>query len=130
MHEIGGVATVEGTAEIGSEGIADTAFRGSHVLSGMCGDVLVEQLTVGRSDVLHISHILQASFYLERHGTGFDELSQMGTEVEVFQREQVALMLQLTAVGIEQVELHPAELRTLTTVGRAAETVFRGIAAA
>ena len=39
-------------------------------------------------------------------------------------------MLQLATVGIEQVELHAAELGTGTTVGRTVKTVLRGIAQA
>ena len=36
-------------------------------------------------------------------------------------------MLQLTAVAIEQVELHATNLRTGATIGRTAKAVLRGI---
>ena len=37
-------------------------------------------------------------------------------------------MLDEPAVGIHQIELHTAELGTLATIGRTAETIMRGIA--
>ena len=54
----------------------------------------------------------------------------MAAQVHIFQREQVTLVFQFAAIGIDEVELHAAELRAGTTVGRAAEAVFGGVAQA
>ena len=37
-------------------------------------------------------------------------------------------MLKDTVIGIDEVELHAAELSTLTTIGRTPEAILRGIA--
>ena len=74
MNEIGGVTAIKSTAKIGLKSVIDVTLRCPHILIWMCGDVLVEQQTVGSSDIFHISHILQTSFNLKRHCTGLDEL--------------------------------------------------------
>ena len=41
----------------------------------------------------------------------------MSNLTEVLEREQVSLVLYFLVVGVEEVELHTAELGALTTVG-------------
>ena len=86
MQEIGGEATVEGLFQIWLEGVGTTASGGSLPSLGMAGDNLVEPLTIGCRDVLHIVGILQATFNLERNGTGLHQLFQVVNQAEVFQR--------------------------------------------
>ena len=128
VGEVGGVATVECSVEMGLERVSAPSARGPDVAVGMMCDVLVEQLAVGGCDVLYIGDVFQPSFYFKRCGARLDESVQVAAQVQVFQREQMLLMQQLVAIGIDEVELHPAELRTLTPVGRAVETIFRGVA--
>ena len=94
----------------------------------MTVDDLVQTLTVGGRHVLHVADVLQAPLNLERRGTGLNEPLQVVALVHVLQRQQVAVVLYHAAVGINQVELHAAELGARATVGRTAETVLRGIA--
>ena len=128
MGEIGGVATVERLPQVGFEGIGATPQRGPAVLVGMLTDDGVEALTIGGRDVLHVRDILQATFDLKRGGTSLGQSQQVVALVHVLQREQITLVLNLTAVGILQGEAHPTELGALTTVGAPAETVLGGIA--
>ena len=130
VQEVGGEATVESLVQPGRKRIADAASRSTAVAVCMGGDKRIELLTVGGNDVLDIRHILQPALNLERRGTGLYQFTEVSALVQVFQRQQVALVLQLAAVGIKQVELHAAELRTRTTVGRTAKAVLRGIAQA
>ena len=46
----------------------------------------------------------------------------------VFQRQQVALVFQYASVGIQQIELHATELRTLATISRTLKAILRSIA--
>ena len=75
-----------------------------------------------------IGDILEAPLNLEGHGTRLDEFLEVGRLVEVLQRQQVALVLEFVAIGIEEVELHAAHLCAGTTVGRTPKAVLRGIA--
>ena len=96
----------------------------------MLGNDGVEALTVGCHDVLDIGDILEAPLNLERHGTRLDEFLEVGRLVQILQRQQMALVFQLTTIGIEEVELHAADLCTGTTIGRTAKAILRGIAQA
>ena len=104
------------------------AERGSLVLVGMTGNDGIEALAVVGGHILHVVDALEPPLNLERHGAGLDELFEMVALVEVLQREQMALTLDDTAVGIDKVELHAAELGTLTAIGAAPETMLGGIA--
>ena len=94
----------------------------------MTGDNLVQPLAVSRHDVLHIAHILQPSFNLERAGSCLDEFLKIVYAAHVTERKQVALVLYDVAFTILQVELQAAELCAGTSVGAASETMLRGIA--
>ena len=96
----------------------------------MAVDDLVEALAVGCRDVLHVGGVLQAALYLERRGAGLYEPLQVVALVHVLQREQVAVVFKGASVGIDEVELHAAELCALATVGAAAEAMLRGVAEA
>ena len=128
MQEIGGVAAIEGAVQIGCEGIVANAQGTATIAVRMTSDNGVQLLTVGRCDILHIRQILQTAFYLEGNGPSLCQFLQMTDTVHVFQRQQVAIADYFPTLGILQRELHTAELRTLTTVGAAPETVLRGIA--
>ena len=93
----------------------------------MFGNQLVEALAVGGDDILYIVGILQSAFNLERDGTCLSQCLQMVNLAEVLQREQMPLVLNLFSIGIDQVELHSAELRAGSAVGTPTETMFRGI---
>ena len=93
------------------------ACRGTAVTVGMTGNEGIELLAVGRRDILDIADILQPPFYLERGSTCRHQFLQMLTLVEVLQRQQMTLMLQFATIGIDEVELHPTELRTGPSVG-------------
>ena len=95
---------------------------------GMAGDNLVETLTIGCRDVLHIVGILQAAFNLERNGTGLHQLLQVVNQAEVFQRQQMTALLYHLTVAVGQVEGKAAELGTSAAVGTTAEAILRGIA--
>ena len=130
MQEIGGKAAIERLAKIGGQRAGYSPAGGTTVLVGMTPYERIEALAIGRHHVLDVAHILQPAFYLERGGTCSNQFFQMVRQVQVLQRQQVTLVLQLTAVGIDEVELHAAELGTLATVGRATETVLGNIAQA
>ena len=88
----------------------------------------IQLLTIGCHHILHIGNILQASLYLKRDSTCLNEFFQVGRLVQVFQRQQMTLVLQLTTIGIEQIELHATDLCTGATIGRTAKAMLRGIA--
>ena len=94
----------------------------------MTGNISVKQLAVCCRDVLHIGNIFQTTFYLERNGTCFYQTTQIGAEIQILQREQMALMLQLSTFCIEKIEFHATELGTLTSIGTTMETMFGSIA--
>ena len=127
MQEVGGEATVERLLQIGREGISAMAARGPAILGWMLGNNSVQTLAVSSHYVLDIGCVLEPSLNLKGGGTGLNEFLQMGTLVQVFQRQQVALVFQLTAVGIQQVKPHAAHLGTGTTVGRASEAMLGGV---
>ena len=128
LGKVGGVATMESTGKIGLESVAAPSTRSSFEAVTMGGDIVVEQLTIGSRDILHIGKILQSALNLERRSTGLNQSAQMLAEIQVLQRQQVALVLPFTSVGIDQVKLHPAELSALSAVGTTMETMLRGIA--
>ena len=128
MQEIGGEATVEGLFQVRLEGVGTAATGGSLIPLGMAGNNLVEPLTIGCRDVLHIVGILQAAFNLERNGTGLHQLFQVVNHAEVFQRQQVPPLLYHLTVAVGQVEGKAAELGTSAAVGTTAEAILRGIA--
>ena len=128
MQEIGGEAAVEGLFQVRLEGVGTTAPGGSLIPLGMAGNNLVEPLTIGCRDVLHIVGILQAAFNLERNGTGLHQLFQVVNQAKVFQRQQVTALLYHLAVAVSQVEGQAAELGTSAAVGTTAEAILRGIA--
>ena len=128
MQEIGGEATVEGLFQVRLEGVGTTAPGGSLISLGMAGNNLVEPLTIGCRDVLHIVGILQAAFNLERNSTGLHQLFQVVYLAEVFQRQQVPGLLYHLAIAVSQVEGKAAELGTSAAVGTTAEAILRGIA--
>ena len=130
MQEVSGKTTVEGLVQVGTEGVGALSARGTAVSVGMLADDSVERLAIGRSDILHVSGILQATFNLERRRTGIDEFLQVAAQVHIFQREQVTLVFQFAAIGIDEVELHAAELCAGTAVGRTTEAVFGSVAQA
>ena len=130
MQEVSGETAVEGLVQVGTEGVGALSARGTAVTVRMLADDGVERLAIGRSDILHVGGILQATLNLERRRTGIDELLQVTAQVHILQREQVTLVFQFTAIGIDEVELHAAELRAGTAVSGTAEAVFGGVAQA
>ena len=127
MQEIISIAAIERLAEVRRKGVLTDASGTAAILVWMATDDLVETLTIGRRDVLHIGDILQSALYLERSGTGLDQFLQMVALVHILQGEQVTVALHFPTLGIDQRELHPAELRTLATVGAASETMLGGV---
>ena len=128
MEEIRGIATIEGLAQVGLEGVGAAPLGGTLVLPGMLLDISVEQLAISRRHILHIRHILESALNLERYGTRLDEFAKMLALVHIFQREEIALGIKHLTIGIEQIELHTTELGTGTTVGAATKAILRGIA--
>ena len=96
----------------------------------MATDKCIQAFAIGRRDILHIANVLQAPFNLERSGTCLGQLLQMVTLVEVFQRQQVTVMLDDASLGINQIKLHATELGTLASIGGAVEAMLRSIAEA
>ena len=128
VQEIICETAIEGLAQVGFEGIGDAALRGTPVVVGAFGTKGVEALTIGGDDVFHIGDILQPSLYLERNRSGIGQLFQRVDATHVLQRQQMALVLNLTTVGIQQVVLHTTHLGTFTTIGRPPQTVLRHVA--
>ena len=128
MQEVVGEPAVERLAQVGFEGIGNTSARSPLEVVGTPTDQVIESLAIGSYHVLHVGDVLQPAFYLERHSTRVGEFLQRIDAAHVLQRQQVTLMLNLAAVGIEEVVLHAAHLRTLATIGRAAQTELRHIA--
>ena len=104
------------------------APRGSAVLVGVAADDGIQALAVGGHDISDVRLILQSALNLQRRGTSFYQLFQVVYLAEVFQRQQVALVFPFTALAVNQIELHAAELCTLAAIGRTAEAILRGIA--
>ena len=77
----------------------------------------IELFTIGGGDVFHITDILQTPLYLERDDASINQLLETVTTVHILQRQQITVTDYHFAISIKQVELHPAELGTLTTVG-------------
>ena len=128
VQEIAGEASVESLLQVGRKEIGGTPERGTAIAVWMTGDNLVQPLAVSRHDVLHIAHILQPSFNLERAGSCLDEFFKIVYAAHVTERKQVALVLYDVAFTILQVEPQAAELCAGTSVGAASETILRGIA--
>ncbi len=117
VEEVVGKSTVESLLQVGFESIGYLAARSPAIFVGTARHYLVQLLAVRRHYVLHIVHVLEASLYLERAGTCISQVFEAVYLAQVFQRQQVALVLYLVAVGIEQVKLQAAELCTLAPVG-------------
>ena len=64
----------------------------------------IELPTVSRRHILHIGHILQAAFYLQRSGSGIQQFFQHLALVEVLQRKQMLITHNGLAIGIYQTE--------------------------
>ena len=86
MQEIGGIATIEGTVEIGREGIGANALGTAAILVRMTTDEGIELLTIGSGDILHIGEILQTALNLKGRGACLYQFLQMSDAVHVFQR--------------------------------------------
>ena len=127
-EEIRGETAVEGLLQAGLEVIVHPSVAGPAVFVRTLGHQLVESTTISRHHVLDIAYVLQPALDLERAGTGIGQLFKVVDLGHILERQQVAVVLDNPAIGIHKVELHAAELRTLTTVGRALEAVLRGIA--
>ena len=130
MQEIGGETAVESLLQIGFEGIGTTAFRSALISLGMTGNNLIQPLTIGSSNILHIVHILQPAFYFERYGSCFHQFLQVVYLTKVLQRKQMPALLNGPPVAINQIEWQTAELGTGATVGTSSKAILRGIALA
>ncbi len=128
IEEIIGVATVECLLEVGGEMVLRTSHRRPTIFVWIFCHDFIQFLTVGRNHILHIVDILEPSLYLERGGSRIGQFQQMVYLAEILEREEMALVLYLTVIGIHKVELHAAELGTFTTVGRTPKAFLRGIA--
>ena len=124
MQEMRGIAPVEGLAEVGLEGIGAAPQGSSLVAVRMTADDVVESFAVGCRHVLHVGDVLQATFNLERRGPRINQLLQVVAEVQILERQEVTVVLQDTALGIQQVERHAADLGTGTTIGRTSEAIL------
>ncbi len=78
----------------------------------------VDAATIICREVLHISHILQASLNLQRGHTCGNQSLKLGATVHILQREQMLVTHNGVAVGIHQLHRQTARLRTGTAVGR------------
>ena len=117
LEEVVGIATIESLLQIWHEGVIDMTSGGTAILLRIHRYQLIQRLIVGSHHILHIVDVLQSALYLEGRGTGVSQLLEMSNLTEVLEREQVSLVLYLLVVGVEEVELHTAELGALTTVG-------------
>ena len=88
----------------------------------------IELPAVSRRHILHVCHILQTAFYLQRSGSGIQQLFQHLALVEVFQRKQMFVTHNRLAIGIYQTERQATKLRTLSPVGAPFETSLADIA--
>ena len=87
----------------------------------------IESLTIGRCHVLHIREIFQSTFYFKRCCASLCQILQIIDTVHIFQRQQITITNNLPTLRILKRELHATELRTLTAIGTATETILRGI---
>ena len=128
MQEIGGIATIKSFVEVWGERIAALPSRTATILIRKTTDDLIESLTIGCSDILHITNILQTTFYLKGGCTCLNKFQQMVALVHVLQGEQISVMLHFHTLCIQQRELHPTELGTLPTIGATTKTTLGSIA--
>ena len=124
IQEIAGETPIEGLLQIGLETVSHPTLRGSAISLRMLGNDGIEALAIGRNDILDVGNVLQSALNLERTGTCLHQFLQMLQLAHVLQRQQVTLVFQFASVGIKQIELHAAELRTLATIGRTLEAIL------
>ena len=93
----------------------------------MLADKGVEQFAICGSYVLDVGHILESALDLERNGTSLDKFLEILTLVHILERQQIALVLYLCPIGIDQRETHATELGALTTIGATTKAMLRGI---
>ena len=128
MEEISGEAAVERLLQVGRKPVAHLSKGSSAIIVGPTAHEVIEFPTIGADHILDIVSRLQPSFNLERADACFGQFLQMVEAVHILQRQQMAVVLYRTAVSVEQIELHPAELSASTPVGRPSEAVLRGVA--
>ena len=117
MKEIIGISSVKRFLQVGSKGISTVPLGSTYITVGHPTDQLVQPFTIGRSDILDIGDILQPAFYLERGDAGLEQILQGIDATHIFQRQQMLVSNDRLSIGILQVELHPAELRAVATIG-------------
>ncbi len=131
-EKIVGASSVEGCLQTRRKGWVGRQESGFPVTAALVFGSplhdLVKQLTIMCHHILHVGDILQPSFYLQTAHSGIEQLLQLVASVHVSHREQITLLFENTAFGIDKVERHAANLGALATVGTAAEEMLRGIA--
>ena len=127
MQEIVRKPAVEGFCGVGGEGVENVSVAGADVF-GASGKDGIELLTVVGGDVLNVAHILQSPLNLEGGNAGIEQFLEPFAAVHVAQRKQMPVADECVALGILEGEGQTAELGALPTVGRAPETVLRGVA--
>ncbi|MNK66412.1 hypothetical protein D3C87_857300 [compost metagenome] len=116
--EVVGAATVEGFFRVRQEEVRGaTAGRAGQVRAIF--EHVVEALAVIGGDVLHIAHVLVATFDLERAHTGFNQGADVGALVVVFHRQQVFFVGDHATLFIFEGVRQTAGLRAVATVGAA-----------
>ena len=85
VGKVSSVATIEGLAQVGTEGVGAAAQRCPLVAVGVTGDNLVEAFAVGGGDVLYVGNVFEAPLNLERGGTSLGQPLEVVYLTEVFQ---------------------------------------------
>ena len=127
VEEEGGIAPVEGLAEVRGEAADDLAERGSPPV-GMPPAEFVQGQAVGADDVPDVGQALEPAFDLEGLDTGLRQVFQALQEAVIFQRKQSFSPFQNPSGGIFQVIERAAGLDTFAPVRAPAGKVFREVA--
>ena len=101
MQEISGITTIKSLPQVGGKGVSALPPRTATILIGIALDDLVESLTIGGCDILHIADIFETTLYLKRGGTSLDEFEQVVALIHVFQGEQITIVLHFPTLVVD-----------------------------
>ena len=124
FQKISGESAIECLSQIGLERIVYFAVGSAPIVVGAFRYELVQLAAIRADHVLHVFHIFQSAFNLERAGTAVGKQFEMVNAAHVAHRQQIALTLHRSSGIIQQVELHSAELRTGPTICASVEAML------
>ena len=124
FQKIIGETAIECLSQIGLERIVYFTVGSAPIVVGAFRYELVQPAAIRADHVLHVFHIFQSAFDLERAGAAVGKQFEMVNTAHVAHRQQIALTLHRSAGIIQQVELHSAELRTGPTICASVEAML------